>query len=271
MIGYCVPINPKLASFRLRVAIPSRHVGPHVIGGVGDVTFFYKNGNQALARRVKGPVVYDVVNAHFDDPDYMDMCDVASVITCSSPVMAKIINEKTGRDAVVIPDPYENTECEPAVNGERVLWFGHQANIESLKPYAGMGIDICSAGVWSLENEASALAQTGVVLLTGSNPGASANRVVKALRAGRFVVVPEDCPESWREFSDFIWIGDVREGIAWAFANREEACRKVRSSQQFIRKTFSPQSIGSQWADLFASTSGLGTSTKKAGSVLTSR
>lgn len=263
MIGYCVPVLPQLASYRLRVDIPRKYVGPHRIG-VGDVTFFFKNGNPDLARSLKGPVVYDVVNAHFDNRGYRRMCELATVITCSSPAMAAIIQEATDREAVVIPDPFENKEGSPRVNG-RVLWFGHQANIASLKPYADLDMDLCTAANWSLENEAKALAHCGVVLLTGGNPGASANRPVKALRAGRFVVAPEDCPISWHELSEYIWIGDVREGIRWTFANREEACRKVQASQSYIRRTFSPQSIGSQWAGLFASTLAAGTSKKMAG------
>ena len=266
MIGYCVAVSPKLASFRLRVAIPSRHLGmPHVIGGVGKLTFFYKNGSPGVARRLKGPIVYDVVNAHFDDPDYREMCELASVITCSSATMAQAIEREFGRQAGVIADPYENAEDIPGVMGDRVLWFGHQANIASLKPYASLGVDVCTAGDWSLDNEAKALAGAGVVLLTGNNPGASANRVIKAIRAGRFVVAPEDSPASWRELSEFMWIGDVREGIRWAFANREEACRKVMSGQQYVRSRFSPQLIGSQWADLFASTLEAATRSKRAG------
>jgi hypothetical protein len=270
VIGYCIAVSPNLASYRLRVAIPSKHVGPHCYG-VGDVTFFYKNGNPTLARQLKGPIVYDVVNAHFDDPDYRAMCEVATTVTCSSQAMAEIIKAETGRDAVVIADPYENAEGAPSVSGDRVLWFGHQANIASLKPYADLPLYVCTAAEWSLESEASALANAGVVLLTGSNPGASANRVVKALRAGRFVVVPEDCPESWKELSELIWIGDVRQGIQWAFSNREEACRKVLQSQSFIKTRFSPQLIGSQWADLFASTLERDTNKKTAGSGLTSQ
>lgn len=270
MIGYCVAIDPKLASFRLRVALPSRYVGPHAIGSTGNVTFFYKNGNPALARRLKR-VVYDVVNAHFGDPDYRAMCEAAQVITCASDVMAGIIKDNTGRDAVVIPDPYENPESPAAIPTDRVLWFGHQANIQSLHLYEDIDADICTAGAWSLENEAAALASAGVVLLTGNNPGASANRPVKALRAGRFVVAPEDCPESWKELSNFIWVGDVREGIRWAFANREEACLKVRLGQEYVRTRFSPQSIGSQWADLFASISVRDTNTKTVGSASISR
>ena len=268
MIGYCVPVLPQLASFRLRVAIPSIHLGMVHRFGVGDVTFFFKNGNPDLARRL-GPVVYDVVNAHFHDPDYMRMCEIARVITCSSDAMVPIIREATGRDAVVIPDPYENDESEPAVIGDRVLWFGHQANIESLRPYADLNVGVVTADSWTLENEAAALAKAGVVLLTGSNPGASSNRPVKAIRAGRFVVAPEDCPSSWRELSEYIWIGDVREGIEWAFANREEACRKVSAGQKYVKTRFSPQLIGSQWADLFASTLAADTNKKTAGSALT--
>jgi hypothetical protein len=184
--------------------------------------------------------------------------------------MAEIIKDATGRDATVIPDPYENAESTPEVIGDRVLWFGHQANIQSLKPYADLNVGVCTADAWTLQNEARALAGAGVVLLTGSNPGASSNRVVKALRAGRFVVAPSDSPESWREFSEYIWIGDVREGIAWALNNREDACRKVSAGQNYARTRFSPQLIGSQWEALFASTLGRDTSTKRAGSALTS-
>jgi hypothetical protein len=269
VIGYCVPSLPQLASFRLRVDIPRKHLGMKSQIGIGDATFFFKNGNPLLARGLPN-VVYDVVNPHFDNPDYRAMCEVASVITCSSEAMRPIIKSATGRDAVVIDDPYENGERLAEVFGERVLWFGHQANIESLRPYRDLNVDICSHGVWSLENEALALESAAVVLLTGTNPGASPNRPVKAIRAGRFVVAPEDCPSSWRELSEYIWIGDVRKGIRWALANREEACLKVSAGQEYVRNRFSPQSIGSQWADLFGSILGADTSKRKVGSALTS-
>ena len=264
MIGYCVPVLPQLASYRLRVDLPSKHLGmPHKIG-VGDLTFFFKNGNPELASRLP-LTVYDVVNAHFGNHDYRRMCELATVVTCSSEPMAAIIKSATGRDAVVIADPYENDEREPEVLGH-IVWFGHQANIASLKPYADLDLEVCTGNGWTLDGEAKALASAGVVLLTGNNPGASCNRPVKAIRAGRFVVAPEDSPESWKELSEFMWIGDVREGIRWAYANREDACLRVLAGQKFVRSRFSPQLIGSQWADLFASTLGLDTSTKTAGS-----
>jgi hypothetical protein len=235
------------------------------VGTTGEVTFFYKNGNHRLADALPGPVVYDVVNDHFKGPqamDYFAMCSVAQTITCASEAMAEIIHDATGRDAVVIDDPWETEEREPSVYGEGVLWFGHSANIASLLPHIeaiGPKLLVCSnvrsAHVqWSREAEDNCLKGAAVVVLTGNNQGASANRVAKALRAGRMVVCPRNGPRNWQDFEPYIWIGDVGEGIRWALNNREEACKKIQAGQAYIREKFSPQLIGSQWAALFAST-----------------
>jgi hypothetical protein len=267
-VGYAVPHSPSLASYRLRVDIPRRHLGPgfqSCVGTTGEVTFFYKNGNHRLADALPGPVVYDVVNDHFKGPqamDYFAMCSVAQTITCASEAMAECIKSYTGRDATVIDDPWETEEREPSVYGEGVLWFGHSANIASLLPHIeaiGPKLLICSnvrsAHVpWSLENESRCLQGAAVAVVTGGNLGASANRPVKVLRAGRFVVAPAASPRSWHQFSEFIWIGDVGEGIRWALNNREEACKKILAGQAYIREKYSPQLIGSQWAAIFAST-----------------
>lgn len=265
-----MPTLPELASYRLRVEIPAKHLGMKWKKGLGDVTFFFKGGCPDLARRLDCPIVYDVVNDHFTDPDYRAMVEVAHTVTCSSEAMRWAIGKAFGRDAVVIPDPYENAEDKPKV-GPGVFWFGHQRNLKSLKQFEDLNPKVCTGDDWTLEQEAADLKAAGVVLLTGGNPGASANRPIKAIRAGRFVVVPEDCPPSWKELSEFLWVGDVRDGIRWANENREEACRKVLAGQQFIRSRFSPQLIGSQWAGLFASILDAGTSTSKAGSASISR
>lgn len=260
MIGYHVGLAPQLASFRLRVAIPAAHMGlDYIIGGVGEPTFFYKHqtGDLDAAVQCKGGVVFDVVNDHFSGKyadHYKAMCQVADTLTVSSPVMAQIVRDRTYRDAVVITDPYENECWLPQVIGKTVLWFGHGANLSSL---AGLGdvpdLQLCTGEVWSAANERRCLAESAVVLLTGSNAGASANRVVKALRAGRFVVTPGGI-ESWNELADFIWIGDVHEGIRWALNNREDACKRIAAGQEYVRDRFSPQTVGKQWASLFGST-----------------
>ncbi len=273
MIGYCVQAQPELASYRLRVVIPRTHLGMPSTIGIGDPTFFYKAGSQQLARDLPCGVVYDVVNDHFTSrqgPDYYAMCSLADVVTCASEVMRETVHKHTGKWATVIDDPYENDERPAAMSGSDVLWFGHSANITSLTPYAKLVTTICSnlpgVTLWSRRTEARCIDRAAVVLMTGNNPGASSNRVAKAIRAGRFVVTPGGIP-SWDAMRDYLWTGDVHKGIQWALNNREEACSKIQAGQEYVRKTFSPQLIGSQWAALFGSTLARGMSSTRAGSV----
>lgn len=266
MIGYAVQANPILASFRLRVQIPRLHLGrPSAVGITGKPTFFYKNGHVELAKAVKpSGVVYDVVNDHFcgkNAPEYHAMCRVADIISCGSEVMRDLVERYTGRHAVVIDDPYENEESLPACRGNELLWFGHSANIGSVRPYLdelhGAQFVICSNGTgveWTPTSERVCLERCAAVLMTGHNIGASSNRIVKALRAGRFVICPNPV-ESWKQFSPYMWVGNVADGIEWVFNNREEACLKIRQGQDYVRERFSPETIGLKWRALFDSIS----------------
>lgn len=260
-VGYAVGVNPELASYRLRVALPASHLTcPYVLGAAGSPTFFYKDADPWLAKSLSGGIVYDVVNDHFDGPSaekYRGMCKVADTITVASPTMAEIVRKHTGREAVVIDDPYENDERSPECNGDIVLWFGHSANLKSLFPYRDIpGLRVSSnvkqAMPWSRLHEDGYLKYAAVVLLTGNNPGASANRVVKSIRAGRFVVAPPGIP-AWDELADYCWIGDPREGVKWALNNREEACLKVAKGQKYMRERFTPNLIAGKWMEVFAS------------------
>ena len=281
-VGYCVPVTPSMASYRFRVAIPAPLLGcEYEIGTIGSPSFFYKHfeGDVDLARDC-GPFVFDVVNDHFGgthDAHYRWMTKHAAVVTVSSREMAEIVKRWTGRDAVVIDDPYENEEWLPQCEGREVLWLGHAANIQSLFDVVGgiaslpVVLTVCTNHVhdsvlrWSPDTERRSLARCAVMLVTGNNRGASANRIVKALRAGRFVVTPGGVP-AWDEWKDHIWIGDVREGIEWAFNNREEACQKVASGQNRLKEKNSPHKIAAQWMEVFASISPPDTSGKRAGS-----
>lgn len=274
-----------MASFRLRVAIPAAHLGcDYEIGCAGDPSFFYKHfeGDLDLAKSA-GPFVYDVVNDHFSGrfrDHYQTMCGWAERVTCASETMADIIKQHTGMESTVIPDPYENPQWIPQCEGRDVVWFGHAANIPSLKSVIDGLVDLQavltvvtnlkseSAVTWTQESERRALQQCAVALLTGNSPGASANRVIKAIRAGRFVVTNGHVP-SWDEFRDYIWIGDVREGIEWAFNNREEACAKTLAGQEIVKEKFSPQTIAMRWMEVFASISGRGISDSPGGLPLT--
>lgn len=274
MIGYCVVVQPELASFRYRVSIPAAHLTSRYCYGVtGTPTFFYKDGNPALARTLRTGVVYDVVNDHFVGPraeNYRGMVAAADVVTTCSEAMRETVKRATGRDSVVIDDPYETDEQPAAVAGEFVVWTGHGANISSLKPYADLpGLRVVSnvqgSIPWTIRRETDCIAQAAVVLVTGNNAGASANRIVKALRAGRFVVTPGGVP-AWEELREFCWVGDVREGVAWAMNNREEACRMITAGQAAVRERFAPETVAAKWQALFDSTSGAGTRSSPGGS-----
>lgn len=270
MIGYCVDVNPQLASFRFRVSIPAQNLPvPYCYGVTGSPTFFYKDGNPNLARSLKTGVLYDVVNDHFNGPRavyYHSMCQVADVITTCSDAMAEVVKRATGRDSIVIDDPYENFEADPACEGDRVVWFGHSANIGTLRKYATLpNLYVCSdaAGNWSRANETAAIKSAAVVFLT-AKPTASVNRIAKAIRAGRFVVTPGGVP-AWEQFKDFCWIGDPAEGVEWALNNREEACQKTRLGQQFTSEKFAPSLITARWMEAFDSTSAAATKSRKVG------
>jgi hypothetical protein len=224
---------------------------------VGDPTFFYKDGDPAVARKLSS-VVYDVVNDHFETrPSYREMCYLADAITCASEWMQERIQGITGKVARVIDDPYENKEWMPAVAGEDVLWFGHSANLSSIRPYTDLITTVCSnvpwAVQWTREAEDECLAKSAVVVMTGNNPGASSNRVAKAIRSGRYVVSSGGVP-AWDQFKPYMWIGDIRKGVEWAKQNREEACSQIAAGQRYVRTTFCPRLIASQWAGLFGST-----------------
>ena len=271
-VGYCVPVSPQLASFRLRVALPGQYLGcEYVIGAPGDVSFFYKNGDPKQAESLDC-VVYDVVNDHFKTmPWYHEMCAIAHTITVASVAMAVTVHEHTGRDATIIDDPYENDEQRVACEGQSVLWFGHSANLSSLfqHDWDDFHLTICTnskaAVWWTPESERECLKDCAAVVLTSNNPGASSNRVVKAIRAGRPVIVPRGIA-AWEQFEPYIWIGDVREGLKWALNNREEACRRTAAGQRYVRDRFSPKTMGQQWRALFDSVLAAETSATTAGS-----
>lgn len=280
-VGYCVPVVPAMASYRLRVNIPARNLGCQYVMGPADVCFFYKHQagdvDTAIDVAQRGrPIVYDVVNDHFHGPlseHYRQMCDLATVITAGSETMAARVLACTGREATVIDDPWETPEAAPG-GGDGVLWFGHSANVQSLvamvDELADVPLTVCTNirkdGFvwWTQESERECLERCAAVLVTGNNPGASSNRIVKALRAGKFVIAPHPAP-AWEQFADFIWTGGVADGLRWFEANRDEACSKILAGQAYSRDRFSPWTIGQQWRALFDSISAAATSASRDG------
>ena len=77
----------------------------------------------------------------------------------------------------------------------------------------------------------------------------SANRLIEALRAGRFAIA-HPVP-SYLEFSDHAWIGeDLCEGIEWAVAHPNAVMERISRGQAYVEAQYSPEAIGESWEAL---------------------
>lgn len=283
-VGYFVAEDPKLASFRYRVMIPARELrrmGFETTYGVGDVTLFTKHWDAAeadVAKRLAdngGRVVFDICDDHFRTEHrahYLRMCEIAHAITCSTPYLADRIREETGREATPITDPYEYPLAAPRLRSGsalKLLWYGHSSNRASWEKLRGL-VDrkllVCSDlrpdfeclfALWNREMMAPMFHWSDVVVLpvadTEKARGKSPNRLVEAVRQGRFVVAnPIPSYEGYG-----MWLGeDIREGLAWVDANPEMAIVRVRDAQNKVEAFHSPRVVASHWRRVFIGTSG---------------
>lgn len=202
--------------------------------------------------------IFDVCDDHFETEHaehYLLTCERADLVTCNSPTMALRIKDMTGRDAVVIPDPFEYERKLP--HQGNLLWFGWRWN---LKPLMRVMADLPDVPLevvsepgntmvtpWSPENLQRAFSTAGIVLIpVGNKKAKSANRMIEAINAGCFVVA-EEMP-AHNEFSPFAWIGDIGEGVRWALDHPDEALGATAMGQDYIDKHYSMDAIGPLWA-----------------------
>lgn len=252
--------DPKHASTRLRCVIPAKELkkrGCEIVPD-GDILVWGKHFLDLSAVSQFKRKVFDVCDDHFDGPNgnyYRSALKVADVVTCNSEAMRFRIHQ-FGRIAKVIPDSYEGERKDPSW-GNGVLWFGHESNLPDLyrvAPQIKEPITIVSTPIakgitaWSEASQRDALQKCAVVVLpTGKSPCKSANRLLESVIAGKYVVA-EPLP-AYEEFSD-LWIGDIGEGVARAFANPDQCLKQTRWAQGKIIEKYSPKVIGGQWFDL---------------------
>lgn len=222
-----------------------------------DVHVFSKHwdyGEQLLARESPCPI-FDLCDDWFGrkhDLHYREMCNICEVVV-SSRRLGEIVYGETGRGATYIPEPYELPEGrvkEPRENPD-ILWFGHSANLETVKPYLDLPrLFICSnvksAGVipYTLDNLRKCLAACDVVIIPQDRDWKSANRMVESLRAGRFCIA-SDIP-AYRGFSQYL--GDIKEGLAWLSRNGGTITERIISGRSEL-SSFSPERVGQMWFD----------------------
>jgi hypothetical protein len=154
-----------------------------------------------------------------------------------------------GRDAVVIPDPFEYPLKKPHCKAVNLLWYGHQVNRASLErilpEIAGYHLRVVSnfAGSipWSKKTMLKEFAQADIVVLPATETYKSANRAIEAIRQGCFVVAePHPALEGFP-----IYIGNIKDGIEWTLKNK--ANRLISKAQSYVTERFSPQTLSAKW------------------------
>ena len=263
-----------MASFRYRAQIPAKELGWGVNDLTADTLILSKPQPQEMALLEHHRVVADFCDDHFDRlPHYREVLRRADAVTCPTKVMRARIRS-LGRDAHIVPDPYEYDELAPHCSGNRVLWFGHPTNLPSARRVfariADTPLRVVSSAPdcipWSLTGMLEEFALADIVILPATAAYKSPNRAVEAIRQGCFVVA-----EPHPALDEFpIWKGDIKEGVQWAAANPSVANEMTLQAQGFVSRRFSPKTQAAAWRTVLesVSTSARGASSGPAGSQL---
>lgn len=237
-----------LASSRLRAKIPQIELEKLGIGRGTEVVVYGKHWLSFADLSPFKKRVFDVCDDHFNGPHdayYREHIENAHRVTCNSEEMARVVKRETGVEATVIPDPYESEE-KPAGMGNGLLWFGHQSNLVDLEPYQDLNPEVLTGADWSREKQLDALDRCAAVLIpTGKSMAKSANRLIESVRNGRFVIA--GYMPAHDEFGEWMWVGDIREGVEWLKEYPRQAVNDVADCQSYIREHYSPEVIGRLW------------------------
>lgn len=151
----------RLASTRYRALIPARELNRRGWGArvttfaeaellgpdfSADTVVISKTTDPATLKVIRqaqkngARLVLDMCDSHFDNPEvgayHKKLCEISDAIVASTPEMARVIKQESGKDAVVIGDPYEgkrgNPKCDPVMSKVKLLWFGHTSNLDAL-------------------------------------------------------------------------------------------------------------------------------------------
>ena len=285
--------NDAVASYRYHVRIPAEQlaergaevrISAYPLLGF-DIYIFHKHFNAldniyiAECKSKGKKTVYHICDNHFDTafaPHYHVMCKYADLLLCSTNAMQKIIRKETGREAVVIPDPFEYEVKTPSYAPEgklKCLWYGFKGNIQPLFNFLMKNYQDLSDTVWRVVSDYTDIKMQWpdleieqlpwthdqmlesldwcdvVVLPQVVNPRTiikSHNRVTTAVVRGKFVIADE-LPD-YRVYKNILWIGDVKKGLAWfKKQSKAEILKRITNAQKIATSKFSPSVVGEKW------------------------
>ena len=256
------------------------------------------DGSVALAQRAKAlgaKLLVDLCDDHFGTQfrgTYLALCQLADGIVASTPEMARVITQHTGRTAVVVSDPFEAPWAEPRLEPQPVVqlaWFGHPTNFDTLTTLVGeMPAFVARWPVhFTVVSTPNPQVTSFLRQWQASLPGKfnvqlvpwSADATWQALRQADAVVIPSLAGSAkavkspnrlieslrmgrfvaayplpaYQQFAEYAWLGErVLDGVTWALNNRATAIDQERRGQAFVSQAFAPTCIAEQWATVLA-------------------
>ena len=232
--------------------------------------------------------IFDICDDKWNkDADlYNYACQNASLITTTCDLLKNKIKEYTGKDSFIIPDPTEREREEPYFNPGKHLklcWFGGRKSF-SLFDWDKVFSEIKSVTdnftvhavtakpdraskrlghlieqkklimySWDFKTQGDIVRQSDIVILPLPQDMPlvqvkSPNRLIDGLQQGRFVIANEGV-DSYTKLKDYIYLGNIKDGLKWALNNKEQVIEKIKLGQEYIKNNHSPEVIGKRWIE----------------------
>ena len=233
--------------------------------------------------------VFDICDDKWnkDKKLYDFACRNANLVTTTCEELRDRIKGYTGKIAHIIPDPTEREQEEPKFDPKdhiKFVWFGGR------KSFSLFDWDAVVASIKAVTNNFSIHAITGkpekaskrlnhlienkilfmyqwdfdkqgqmvrdcdfvLIPLPTNMPLVqvkSPNRVIDSIQQGRFVLT-NDGVDSYKNLSDYIHLGSLKEGLKWALNNKEQVIEKIKQGQKYINQNHSPKVVGKKWLEI---------------------
>lgn len=213
---------------------------------------------------------------------YIDGSKHAIAITTTCTYLADVCKELFNRPIHVIEDPTERNEKLPNVRKIQktdtlnLVWYGIRDNMKGVNfnnikqnlqhIHSNIEIKIITNKKstdpvdwiqWSYEIQNKLVEEADIVLIPtiSNNPVIKSkgnNRPIDAIRQGKFVVSGSLIP-SYCELDNFMFVGDLQEGVKYFLNNRKQVKRMIAEGQTYIRENRTPEIIAKSWSKLESS------------------
>ena len=76
----------------------------------------------------------------------------------------------------------------------------------------------------------------------------SSNRIIDSINLGRYLIM-SDVPQ-FSEFKDFVYSGNIGNGLNWLLRNKKSAINQINKGQKFIQNNYGNKITIKKWRDL---------------------